>query len=158
MNCLNCNKELDGKWVKKYCSKSCAAIINNRLKPRRKKREKPKCRTCDNKTEQHHVAHCSKCIKIGKHLHGSGPVNKQTIEFASRRGGANRYDSIRAHARNVYKNELKGCCEKCGYNKHVELCHIKAISLFPKETLVEVVNSRSNILFLCPNCHWEHDH
>jgi len=69
------------------------------------------------------------------------------------------FDNIRVHARWKFRNDggqLK--CEKCGYTKHTELCHIKSISSFPKETLVSIVNDRSNIMFLCPNCHWELDH
>jgi hypothetical protein len=42
-------------------------------------------------------------------------------------------------------------------DKHVEICHRKAISEFPKDTLIIEVNNRNNVLFLCPNCHWEFD-
>jgi hypothetical protein len=159
MNCLCCNKALEGKFTKKYCSRRCAATVNNRAKPKRVKKERPKCRECDNRVDHHGVKYCRECINNRRHYAGAGPVDEQTIEFASRRGGANRYDSIRAHARGVYKDLLaKPNCEKCGYNKHVELCHIKAIATFSKETLVAEVNKRDNIMFLCPNCHWEHDH
>ena len=51
----------------------------------------------------------------------------------------------------------KKICNVCGYNKHVEVAHLKPIHSFPKETLLETVNNISNLLYLCPNCHWEHD-
>ena len=52
-----------------------------------------------------------------------------------------------------------GCpsCAKCGYDKHVELCHIKDIANFDDDSLLSEVNSRNNIIQLCPNCHWEFD-
>ena len=157
MNCLSCNRILEGKFAKKYCSRHCAAIINNKAKPKRVKKERPKCRECDNKVDHFGVVYCRECINNRKHFHGI-PADLQTIEQASRRGGANKYDLIRGHARREYRKELKGSCEKCCYNKHVELCHIKAISLFDKQTTIAEVNHRNNVLFLCPNCHWEFDH
>ena len=48
-------------------------------------------------------------------------------------------------------------CEKCGYDKHFEICHKKAISSFPDDALISVVNDLNNLVSLCPNCHWELD-
>lgn len=66
---------------------------------------------------------------------------------------------IRSRARTSVKEELKNpSCESCGYSKHVEVCHIKGIADFPEDTPIYVVNNRSNLKLLCPNCHWELDH
>jgi hypothetical protein len=160
MKCLKCNNDLL-KYQKKFCSRSCAGTYNGAAFPKRSKdkEKRPTCRNCTNKVAHSGATYCRECINNKVHYHGAGPVDKQTIEFASRRGGANRYDSIRSHARGVFKELLANpCCEKCSYNKHVELCHIKPISSFPKDTLVAEVNHRSNVMFLCPNCHWEFDH
>ena len=46
----------------------------------------------------------------------------------------------------------------CGYDKHVEICHIKSIGSFPTDTIVSDINSLDNLLSLCPNCHYEFDH
>lgn len=159
--CRQCNKQLTGTWNKKFCGRSCAATYNNKAHPKRSREKKdwPKCRTCENKVKSRSGVFCQHCLDNKKHYHGAGPIEFQTIEVATRRTGSNRYDIIRYHARNLYKKILLNpLCEKCGYTKHVEICHIKAVSTFPKETLVSEVNSRNNILFLCPNCHWEHDH
>ena len=43
-------------------------------------------------------------------------------------------------------------------SKHVELCHIKPIASFKDSALLSEVNSKNNIVQLCPNCHWELDH
>ncbi len=48
-------------------------------------------------------------------------------------------------------------CHNCGYDKHVEICHIRAIGDFPDETPVSVVSGIENLVALCPNCHWEFD-
>lgn len=48
-------------------------------------------------------------------------------------------------------------CQNCGYDKIVEICHRKQIASFPVNTLISTVNKKENLLFLCPNCHWEFD-
>ena len=48
-------------------------------------------------------------------------------------------------------------CQFCGYSKRVEVCHIKPISSFDKDTPIDTINDMSNLLILCPNCHWELD-
>ena len=70
---------------------------------------------------------------------------------------SNRYAKIRYHAREMYYKELTKC-EKCGYDKHIEICHIKGIKEFSEESTIKEINDRSNIIGLCPNCHWEFDH
>lgn len=158
---MTCNKKLTKRDQKKFCSWSCAAKHNNKQYPKRRKEKAswPQCRACGSVAKSRRGVHCQACLDKKKHYKGLGPVEEQTIKVAARRGGANRFDSIRNNARNLYKKELaKPCCEKCGYKKHVELCHVKPISDFEENTLVKVVNARTNILFLCPNCHWEFDH
>ena len=148
MNCINCNKELIGKNKKRFCSRSCATIINNKLFPRRSKEKVnwPKCFCCDNKVARKSGKFCRDCIGNKKHYHGP-PIETQTIADCIRRERSNRYDMIRGHARRIFKKELNNpCCEKCGYTKHVELCHFIPISDFPKNTLVLEVNNRNNIL------------
>jgi hypothetical protein len=49
-------------------------------------------------------------------------------------------------------------CEVCGYDKHVEACHVRALALFAEDALVREVNDLSNLKWLCRNHHWEHDH
>ena len=159
MICLYCSQSLTSRNQKKFCSRSCAATYNNKVFRKRKAKLR-KCRTCDTMiggTKYGQRIHCFECINNKKHYKGT-PLEIQTIEEVVRRAGSNRYDNIRVHARALYKKELSNpCCEQCGYTKHVELCHKRAISDFEKTTLVIEVNKRSNIMFLCPNCHWEYD-
>ena len=158
--CNNCNEELTKRHQLKFCSMNCAAKYNNVKYPKRLPAATKKCKSADceelvqiSKRRQF----CGTCIGNNKHLQGfyRGDI---TIQEAISRLGANRYDIIRANCSNLYKNEKRNpLCQNCGYNKHIEICHIHPISSFPKETKMTVVNSRENILCLCPNCHWEFD-
>lgn len=66
------------------------------------------------------------------------------------------YAKIRTRARDKCKKKDQKC-EKCGYDKHVEVCHVKSISLFSLDSLISEINDDSNLKILCPNCHWEFD-
>lgn len=65
---------------------------------------------------------------------------------------------IQKHARKVYadSDKPKECCV-CGYDKHYEVAHIKAVSEFDDEVLVSEINDIDNLIALCPNHHWEYD-
>jgi len=159
VNCLNCNKELIGFYQKKFCGKSCAASFNGRVCPKRSKEKLkwPKCRCCDNKVATKKGAYCRECINNKKHYHGK-PVETLTLKEVIVRKGSNKYDIIRSHASYLYrkdKTDLK--CANCIYDKHVEICHIKPIKDFFLDTTIKEINDSSNIVLLCPNCHWEFD-
>lgn len=79
---------------------------------------------------------------------------KDLIRNAS---GTNRYNQIRQDARRVTRIRQQKC-ERCGYDKHVETCHVKPICDFDETESIRVVNSNENLILLCPNCHWEHDY
>lgn len=68
-----------------------------------------------------------------------------------------RFAHIRGLNRSWNKELTKLPCVKCGYSKHVELCHIKAIRDFPVTAKLGEVNAKENNIQLCPNCHWEFD-
>lgn len=44
-------------------------------------------------------------------------------------------------------------CKICGYNKHIEVAHIKAVSEFSDSTLISEINDINNLIGLCPNHH-----
>lgn len=77
------------------------------------------------------------------HLKGKHPswANAQVREFNRRWNGA----------------LLELPCAACGYKIHVELCHKKPISKFPKTATLGEINHPSNVVQLCPNHHWEFD-
>lgn len=142
------NKNKSGLF---YCNQSCAAKINNKTNQKRFK--EGNCKTCK-KPITAQDTYCNICYKDKFHLTG------KTLNDAinRRKQDTNRYAGIRGNARKIYygSNQPK-CCKNCGYNKHVEICHIKAIADFPLDTLVSTINAIENLMALCPNCHWEHD-
>ena len=63
--CLNCNSELTGNH--KYCSSSCAAIVNNRLYPKRTAAPAPSCAYCGKTTKSNRNKYCdAKCFNLGR--------------------------------------------------------------------------------------------
>lgn len=48
-------------------------------------------------------------------------------------------------------------CIICGYDKHIEIAHIKSISSFSDDSLISEINDINNLVALCPNHHWEFD-
>lgn len=72
----------------------------------------------------------------------------------------NRYPKISSNARvlmNHYKEGIDRKCENCGYDKYLEVAHIKAVSEFSDNDLVLEINGENNLMDLCPNCHKEYD-
>ena len=152
VQCKNCNKttiktNADIKKSKSgflFCSRSCAGEYNNKLIHKR-----IKTRTCK---------YCSKLLHsstlcIDHYIERETNINKlKTIKKKDIESS-----KIRSYNREWNKDLSKKSCAKCGYNRHVELAHIKAVSEFCDETEIGVINNPSNILPLCPTCHWEFD-
>ena len=70
-----------------------------------------------------------------------------------------RYRSaIRREAENIFKESGLGYkCFICGYDKHIEIAHIKSVSDFSDDTKISEINDIHNLIALCPNHHWEFD-
>lgn len=152
MKCNNpsCEKEA----AVKYCCRSCAAKVNNHIKPKRKKTAVLSvCTICSLPCEGTTHQQCSRVAGAQTtlaELHQRLSVSDKHPSW--------RNSHVRVHNR-WYNRTLTGtACQVCGYAKHVELAHIKAVSLFPPEATLEQVNSPDNILVLCRNHHWELDH
>lgn len=65
---------------------------------------------------------------------------------------------IRKIAQKVFDQSGKECkCAICGYDKHIEIAHIKAVSDFNDEATIMEINAPKNLIGLCPNHHWEFD-
>lgn len=146
MICINCGKETENP---KFCSRSCSTANNNRNNPRRKKTNR--CKTCGELIISRNK-YCDHCRKIAIRQQDMTVKEAMYTKYEN----ASRFALIRNRARELYGH--RKACEKCGYDKHVEICHINPISSFSLDTMVSVVNSEENIIVLCPNCHWEFDH
>lgn len=110
----------------------------------------PKCSVFESKGKK----------KVRKVKECKSSLFKLTLEEAIYNQGTpnNKYNRVRSSARQAFAELLKEPCKICGYEHHVELCHIKSISSFNGNTLLSEINSESNLIILCPNCHWELDH
>ena len=79
--------------------------------------------------------------------------------FGRRKNWQSARSSIQKSAREVFfEHNQHPKCEICGYDKHVEVAHRKAVSDFDDDTTIRDINSIGNLIGLCPNHHWEYDH
>jgi hypothetical protein len=166
MKCLFCDNELQLPDQKKFCSRSCAAKHNNKIYPKRKcaTQNCSKCgvdlgkkwikarKLCDNCLLQHHLRNSTSTSLIADR------TLKEYLEIHKTKSTSNRYCGIRNHASKVItrSNRPKVCAE-CGYSNHVEICHIRGIAEHSPDTKVSEINDLSNLIYLCPNHHWEFD-
>lgn len=141
---------------KNFCDRSCSAIYNNLKRvPIEDRNPKNLSKLQGKKNKRLGIIKEVKEIRpdfyylLGK---TKGKLFEECKNWQSAR------TCIRRHAAYVYKNNGGGCvCNKCGYDKHIEICHIKSVSSFVDESLIQDINSISNLIGLCPNCHWEFD-
>lgn len=147
--CLHCGKETINP---KFCSRSCAASYNNKATPKRTKKERT-CKICGTTVSTRNM-YCTKCSK-----ERSESIDAKTLADLqyNKQHRSSAWAAVRSRARFIMSKQPQ-VCEKCGYDKHVEVAHKKSISSFPLDTPVSVVNSKDNLMLLCPNCHWEYDH
>lgn len=158
-NCIACGKDTTNP---KFCSQSCSAIYTNKMFPKRKKI--PRICSCG-KTyipiSGNNSTLCNICLRDRP---SSEKFKKMTLkDYHIKHSVKGKHPSwknshIRCFNRSWNRNLLKKSCEQCGYNKHIELCHIKAVTKFPETATLGEVNSPENNKVLCPNCHWEFDH
>jgi AraC-like DNA-binding protein len=78
--------------------------------------------------------------------------------FGCRKNWQSARTAIRKLADSIFKRSNKPReCAICGYNKHIEIAHIKGVSEFSDDSLVSEINDINNLVALCPNHHWEFD-
>jgi hypothetical protein len=141
-HCLTCQSIINVKPTervcqarkRKFCSHKCSAEYSNRHRiSRRKVSTKP------------------------KRMNALDGVTKGDL-FNRRKNYQSARSTIRDHAYSIFMETNTGTCHQCGYSKHIEVAHIKAVSEFTSDTLITVINAPKNLVGLCPNCHWEFDH
>ncbi len=153
-NCLNCNHQTKNP---KFCSRSCSAIYNNKYRTLKPRPQKPKsfCKSCGEPIFKRKM-YCDVCNKI----HNPNIVDWSTITLDELNYKRNyqKNSRIRDLARKkYYKFNSNKKCIICKYDKTIHVCHIKPIKTFPGNTQISVINKLSNLVYLCPNHHWELD-
>jgi hypothetical protein len=155
-NCINCNKITKNP---KFCSKSCSAKINNKIPKRKTTR---KCTQCGNTVRNYRSTLCEHHFQEEKKNKSEYIKNLTIADYISRDSikrlhASSKYAHVRLFNKSWNKTMSTMPCYNCGYSKHVELAYIKPIHSFPDTAKLGEVNDPSNIVQLCPNCHWEFD-
>lgn len=159
--CQNCGKTISVKGKskiadtrkRKYCSRSCAAITTN--KERKRDKSPRKCKRCGKIIPE------GLRLRACKDCHQREKIKGYKLEEHRDRckGYQSSRSSIQNHARHIYLgSKRQRVCFVCGYDRHVEICHVRAIAKFSGATKIEAVNAIENLVTLCPNHHWELDH
>jgi Homing endonuclease associated repeat/HNH endonuclease len=147
IKCKNCGKDTKNQ---KFCSRSCAVTITNKT-PKRKLEGNCKCCSKSIKSQNIYCKECRLYVKIiGE------KTLKEVIYRTHHRSSA--FSLIRTRARAIAKKLGVKSCQNCDYSKTIQIGHKKAINLFSEDTLISEINSLTNLIALCPNCHWEFDH
>lgn len=148
----------------KYCSRHCAAAVNNSLNPKRiAKLRQCKCGAIIHLTKESYSLSCSCCReqRQRKRQYQRDEIGTRTLEYYCNKNQQNhpswKFAEVRSHCRRLHAH-LRTQCQICGYDNHVELAHIIALNQWPLSAILNDVNSETNILVLCPNHHWEFDH
>lgn len=160
-SCGNCNKEVTrilsqaNKGNNIFCSRSCAASYNNKVFPKKPPAIKYYCVCGKQKTKN--AKNCINCVSVVDEY--KAKTLKEYKEMVSTKGKHPSW--AMAHIRNFNRSWNSNLtilpCQKCNYDYHVELCHIKPISSYDENTMLGEINDPSNILVLCPNHHYEFD-
>jgi hypothetical protein len=129
MNCLQCGEHTDNP---KFCGRSCAASYNNQ-KYFKRTRKKFYCQKCGKEAKSRRQF-CETC----------NPMKGQDYSqrtLADLRSLADFHGRIRQIGRKFFfRTSTSKRCAVCGYDKFVEICHIKPIQDLPEDTPISVVN------------------
>lgn len=159
-SCAVCSKKfkrsLSELEANVYCSRACAASVNARKNNRSHLRKITKyCLDCNSIISKAGLR-CKACASLASRK------NLDCIVYGDIKQNNNIYNAhakVRVYARSKYnKSGLPKVCFICGYSKHYEICHIKPVKYFPDTATLGEINEITNLVALCPNCHWEFDH
>lgn len=171
MICLNskCNKEFDVDYKgRKFCSRSCAATYNNTKYPKRVSKYKDndnfisfnsykykkRCPICGESMCQESKT----CILCKKALTVERQYQTLLKDVTYMGNSRIKYSQVRKLARKFLDLwEIPQKCKICGYDLHVQACHLISISEFNVTSRLIDVNGPGNLIYLCPNHHWELD-
>ena len=150
--CIQCNKFHSND---KFCSHSCSASYNNIGSPKHGDPTRSVCKCGSRKDNRAKTCHTCKTEETRNRW------ANMTIAELEREAGHPSYrnNEVRQHAKKMMKFwDIPKECDHCGYDAHVECCHIISIKDFPTDTTLAVVNHKDNLVFLCRNHHWEQEH
>ena len=136
-------KDKEYTYLKTYC-KECSNKLNL-------KSQYDLCKCGKQKTKKSSL--CQSCCNTKQQKY---ETLKDILHYRKKYGQSSAFNIIRGRARSIVSSDSR--CQHCGYDKHVEVCHIKPISSFSDDTPIDTINHPNNLILLCPNCYWEFDH
>lgn len=161
--CVECTQSFEASGIEvrkgnaKFCSHSCSASHNNRIRVRARKFKK--CRDCDKQTA---TTKSKLCVDCGPRRPSKrkAPLEQRTLEDLRESYSLNDFHAkIRGDSRQAFRASGRPyTCLICGYRKHVDICHVIPLKDFPNSATLGEVNSSDNLIALCKNHHWEFDH
>jgi hypothetical protein len=166
ITCCECGKPAKKRFqdftknVNNFCSRSCANRYNNRIRPKRKRKQKfcIKCGDFIDKDRDNRRKLCDKCLVDKLFVLKNMSLKEYRDYIGLKKMSSCRFsDRIKYLNRIWNKNILKLPCQCCGYTRHTELSHKKPISKFSENDKLSEVNSAENNIVLCPTHHWEYD-
>jgi hypothetical protein len=129
----------------------CNVVCSNRFIANSRKKERF-CSQCGSERKPGNVDICRDCRKQNK---ASFIDNLMLQELRDAYSISQYHGKIRGLARSIFKGKLE--CVACGYNLHVDVCHIRPVADFPMSATLAEVNAVDNLTTFCPNHHWEFD-
>lgn len=158
--CLNCNKNFQSliKINRKFCSSSCSATYNNKIRVRKIKKGKK----FENKRNRYYKIKNNHCLNCGNLVYNKfcnnicyNEYNKKTLFKKIEKNEKIKFNSEET-ARRWYKKFLVEKhgekCMKCGWNEINPKSNYIPIQIEHKDGNSEN-NLLNNLELLCPNCH-----
>ena len=148
--CENCGVPTSNP---KFCGRSCAAKVNNRVPKRKRVSSGYTCDSCGVEIG-YSRRYCSATECQPNYVDWS----QVTLRDVGEKRKYQRHSRIRGLARKKYLRSSKPkACVVCGYDVHFDVCHVKGISSFSELSTVAEINDLGNLVALCKNHHWELD-
>ena len=167
VKCENCGGDVNKipSQIKRtkhhFCSTRCSNIMSNknRWKDHVSAHRKLPCDRCGQPRDWRNTSgFCNGCLNQSlTEKSKSFTIGEIKQKHKSRINGRWYSAEIRMFAKGWNADLLKLPCQKCGYDKHIELCHINAINEAKDTTTLGEINNPANLVVLCPNHHWEFD-
>lgn len=152
LKCTHCDKSFyrtpsGTKGKLPFCSQACNGYYYGSLKTIKTHN----CKFCNNQ-----LSGTKRICDTCKVDYWDPSIDDLKQKYSHHKHANSWHSFVRYRARNTVKH-LPQICYECGYNRHVEVCHIKPIKDFSGESKLSVVNDIRNLVLLCPNHHWELD-
>jgi len=152
VKCSCCNKEFDkqksqiNKSKNHYCSRSCAAKINNRIFKKRNRQIRC-CKNCEIEITGKGKIYCSiKCQNIFQ------LDNKIKLWQLGKDDGCETNGTVRRYIKKFLLEKRGQKCEECGWNKINLNTNKCPLEIHHKDGNYKN-NKENNLQILCPNCH-----